>query len=394
MERNSNNNLLNADSARGHRGRCAAAVTRFARSIRSTMVGPVAALLAAMLVLAPSQRADGAGLLIADGGFGGVLEIKEHNVHVIINNGIAVTEIDQVFLNTENRQVEALYTFPVPKNASVANFSMWIGGKEMIGEVVEKERAREIYNSYKARKRDPGLLEQVDYKTFELRIFPIAARAEQRVRTTYYQELDVDHDWAGYVYPLATVTRTNIDQATTGRFSLSIDARSEVPIIEMESPSHAADFVIAKHTDNYWQASLETTGGDLSRDVVLGCKMSRPRTGFDMIASKQSDEDGYFQLMLTVGEELAQLDVGMDYVFVLDVSGSMGTDGKLQLSSDSIEAFVKALGDDDRFEIITFNVQPNTLFNQLTSVDASSQKQAAEFLADQPQELLQRELGQ
>ena len=68
-------------------------------------------------------KADAAGLLIADGGFGGVLEIKEHDVRVIINNGIAVTHVTQVFQNTENRQVEALYTFPVPRGASVANFT-------------------------------------------------------------------------------------------------------------------------------------------------------------------------------------------------------------------------------------------------------------------------------
>ena len=95
-------------------------------------------------------------MLIADNGFGGVLEIKEQDVRVTINNGIAVTEIDQVFVNTENRVVEALYTFPVPKEASVSNFSMWIGGKEMIGEVVEKQRAREIYESYKQSASRPG----------------------------------------------------------------------------------------------------------------------------------------------------------------------------------------------------------------------------------------------
>ncbi len=37
-----------------------------------------------------------------------------------INNGVAVTEVTQIFVNKENRMVEALYTFPVPKNASVA----------------------------------------------------------------------------------------------------------------------------------------------------------------------------------------------------------------------------------------------------------------------------------
>src|SRR4051812_18970247 len=76
------------------------------------------------------RPARAAGLLVADGGLGGVLEIKEHTVSVTVNNGIAVTTVDQIFVNTESRQVEALYTFPVPKNASVANFSMWINGKE------------------------------------------------------------------------------------------------------------------------------------------------------------------------------------------------------------------------------------------------------------------------
>ena len=67
----------------------------------------------------------------------------------------------------------------------MANFSMWIGGKEMIGEVVEKERARKIYESYKAKRVDPGLLEQVDYKRFEMRIYPIAAGAEPEESASY-----------------------------------------------------------------------------------------------------------------------------------------------------------------------------------------------------------------
>ncbi len=183
------------------------------------------------LTAASPSTASAAGLLVADGGFGGVLEIKEQDVRVTINNSIAVTQIDQVFVNTENRQVEALYTFPVPREASVSNFSMWIAGKEMIGEVVEKERAREIYNSYKRQKRDPGLLEQVDFKQFEMRIFPIPAGAEQRIRIEYYQELAVDHDWATYVYPLATnVGGKPIDTSVKGRFSLTVDVKSEVPI--------------------------------------------------------------------------------------------------------------------------------------------------------------------
>ncbi len=89
-----------------------------------------------------SNSAKAGGLLIADGGFGGLLEIKQQDISVVINNGVAVTEINQVFLNTENRIVEALYTFPVPNGASVSNFTMIIKGQEMVGEVVEKKRAK------------------------------------------------------------------------------------------------------------------------------------------------------------------------------------------------------------------------------------------------------------
>src|SRR5687767_957781 len=194
-----------------------------------------------------------------------------------------------------------------------------------------------------------------------MRVFPIAPRAEQRVQVTYYQELDVDHDWATYVYPLATTTQSGLapDATTRGRFALNVEAKSEVPLVEMSSPSHADAFAIAKHGDAYWQASLETREGDLNRDVVLAYKLSRPTTGVDLITAKQGGEDGYFCLTLTAGEELAaQAAAGMDYVFVLDVSGSMGDDGKLDLSRRSVAAFVKSLKPADRFEMIAFNVQP------------------------------------
>ena len=334
----------------------------------------------AAAVAVAASPAQAAGLLVADGGLGGVLEMKEHTVHVTINNGIAVTEVNQVFVNTEQRQVEALYTFPVPANASVANFSMWIGGKEMIGEVLEKERAREIYDSYKRQRRDPGLLEQTDHKTFEMRIFPIGPHAEQRVQIAYYQELNHDNDWATYVYPLATTTRKGIDERITGKFALTMEVKSLAPIVEMDSPSHQDEFVFAEHGTSFYEASLEKTEGSLARDVVLAYHLSRPRTGIDVIASRQGAEDGFFCMTMTAGEELGAAMQGMDYVFVLDISGSMGTERKLETSSNAVAAFIEALSPEDCFEVMTFNVQPEVLFGGLKQVTGEAQAGAKAFL--------------
>jgi Ca-activated chloride channel family protein len=332
-----------------------------------------------------STRALGAGLLIADGGFGGVLEIEEHEVRTTINNGIAVTHVTQVFRNTENRQVEALYTFPVPKQASVSNFSMWINGKEVVGEVLEKERARQIYNSYKRQRRpkDPGLLEQVDFKTFEMRIFPINPGAQQKVQITYYQELDIDHDQATYVYPLATVTHGNMDTRTTGRFAFQMEIKSAIPIAAIESPSHPGDFVVVDNSDTYKLISLEQRNGSLSSDIVINCDLRRPQSGIDLVTSRAKGEDGFFYMTITAGEELAKADLGMDYVFLLDISGSMANDAKLAISRQSLFAFINELDDRDRFEVMTFNVQPNTLFQALRASDAESKTAARAFLDSQ-----------
>lgn len=337
----------------------------------------------AVCALVTAEPARAAGLLIADGGFGGQLEIVEHEVNVTVNNGIAVTHVTQVFRNKEDRQVEALYTFPVPRGASVANFSMWIQGREMIGEVLEKERAREIYNSYKAVRQDPGLLEQVDYRTFEMRIFPIEPRADQRVQITYYQELDIDDDTFTYVYPLATTTRAHADSQVTERLAFNIDIRSAVPLVEVDSPSHGADLVVVQHVTDYYQASLETPGGRVDRDMVIVGKVSRAHTGIDVVTSNPAGEDGYFMLTLTAGDDLGSLNTGMDYVFVLDISGSMANQGKLLASKQSLSAFVAGLQPEDALEVMTFNLQPNPLFGALQPAAPDAIARATAFLDGQ-----------
>lgn len=354
-------------------------INRRRRPGRLSTAAAALVVLTGFFCLGPSQTR-AAGLLLAEGGFGGRLEIETHDVEVTVNNGVAVTRVAQVFRNTENRPVEALYSFPVPRGASMSNFSMWINGKEMVGEVLEKRRAREIYESYKRTRKDPGLLEQVDYKTFEMRIFPIAAGARQRVELTYYQELHIDHDQATYWYPLATVTRGSAEGETAGRFSMNVDIRSAIPVVSLVSPSHPEAFVGVPHSPHHHQASLELAGGSLAEDVVLHFGLERPRTGLDLVTSRRSGEDGYFLLTLSAGKQLQTTEAGMDYVFVQDISGSMGDDGKLLLSKNSVSAFIEALAPADRFEVMTFNVQPHALFGTLKSAEAEARRQAAEFM--------------
>ena len=73
------------------------------------------------------------------------LAVKYHRVSVEIDDQIARTHIDQVFVNEFHRDLEGTYIFPLPKGANVTEFAMYINGERISGELLEREKARKIY---------------------------------------------------------------------------------------------------------------------------------------------------------------------------------------------------------------------------------------------------------
>jgi hypothetical protein len=73
----------------------------------------------------------------------------------------------------------------------------------------------------------------------------------------------------------------------------------------------------------------------------------------------------------------------MDYVFLLDISGSMARDQKLAISHQSVVAFIDSLGPEDRFECLAFNLAPTPLFRSLRNADTANLRAAKEFFVAQ-----------
>ncbi len=140
------------------------------------------ALLAGFVVAGPVQSA---GLLIPTNTDVPPLAMVRHNVEVTIDEQVAVTQVTQVFRNPTDRPLEATYIFPVPKGASVNKFTMWVDGKEVPGEMVEADKARQIYTDIVRRTQDPGLLEYMGNNLLRLRVFPVPAHGDQKVTVSF-----------------------------------------------------------------------------------------------------------------------------------------------------------------------------------------------------------------
>ena len=73
------------------------------------------------------------------------LVIRYHRVSVTIKDQIAITHVDQVFHNPNDWTIEGTYLFPLPLDAAVSEFKLWIDGEPVDGEILEAEEARRTY---------------------------------------------------------------------------------------------------------------------------------------------------------------------------------------------------------------------------------------------------------
>ena len=335
--------------------------------------------------------ANGAGLLTPADGSLPPLEIKDHHVEVVIEDGYAITTVDQVFHNPHSRDLEAHYSFPVPEKGAVAEFSLWIDNKEVTGEVVEKQAAREIYEQEKAAGRDAGLTEKDAYRTFEVFVAPVRANADTRVRLVYMQAAHVDTGIGRYVYPLeeggvdeAKLAFWTANEVVTGSFSFELRIRSAYPVEAVRVPAQPGAQV-TQTSEGEWQVLLVSNSGTgpaaqpgddeetaatastagfsqagapayrLDKDLVVYWRHKAGLPGsVDLVAYKPTPEGrGTFMMVVTPGEDLEPIREGRDWVFVLDISGSM--QGKYATLSEGVQRALKKLRPEDRFRIVLFN---------------------------------------
>jgi Ca-activated chloride channel family protein len=195
----------------------------------------IAAILIAFLAFA--NVSEGAGLLKPTDGNASDVFIKSHHVNVIINNGFARTEVDQVFGNKSDVDLEAVYTFPLPKQASLSEVSLWIDGQEVVGEVLEKKKARQVYEDQVSKGNDTAIAEKNDYMTFDVAVYPVRAGGETRIRLVYYQPLEIDSNIGRYLYPLAEggvdderIAFWAVDDVVHEAFSFDLTLKSAFPV--------------------------------------------------------------------------------------------------------------------------------------------------------------------
>jgi hypothetical protein len=318
------------------------------------------------------------------------LPVKSIQLDTKISGQVATTRVEQVFRNDTPYTLEGTYFFPIPETASIVEFSIWENGKKLVGEVRTREEARRIYDEIVRRQRDPGLLEYAGKDLFQASIFPIPPNSDKKLELVYSQVLKAESGTVSYRYPLGTGRnlwqrqnqmaenlRPPMPPQKFGTVSGKIEIMGREALRNVYSPSHKIDVV--NKGERAASVSFETTNNDSDFQLFYG--VSNDDFGMTLLTHREPGKDGYFLMMLSPKDDVGDRElVNKDIVFVLDTSGSMADEGKMEKARSALLFGIRSLRDGDRFNVINFAGEEHLMERGLINADAGGRRRGEEFI--------------
>jgi Ca-activated chloride channel family protein len=333
------------------------------------------ALLLALLVLTPRARAQ--EILPPEPPvwrFDG-LRIEYQRVTVSIEDQIATTHIDQLFVNENEWLLEGTYLFPLPPGATVSQLTMWVDGQPIEAKILEKDEARDIYDEIVRQLRDPALLEYVGTSAIQANVFPIPGNDERRIEIEYRQVLPAENGLIHFVYPQSTnlYTNTPLDEQ-----SIRVEITSNEAIRAVYSPSHP----VAIDRQGEFRALVGHEAYDVTPDgdFELYYTVSPENIGLNLLSYKEAGEDGFFLMLVAPSVAVDPNEVvAKDVILVLDTSGSMEGE-KLVQAKEAARYVVDHLNPGDRFNIVSFSTGARPFQRELVPAEEAG-ADAAQFIS-------------
>jgi len=295
------------------------------------------------------------------------LEIKYHRVTVSIENQVAITKVDQVFYNPNTYEAQGTYIFPIPKDAAVNNFTMYVDGQKISAKILDANEAKRIYQDIVAKRRDPALLEYIGQGAVQASVFPIPPKGERRIQLEYSQVLTADNGLVRYVYPLST---EKYSAKPLDNVSINVSVISKEAVRSVYSPSHAIN--VNRRDTFRFDAGYEESKVKPDKNFELYYSVSPSDIGVNLLSYRDpAGGDGFFLLLASPGID-AKTDsvISKDVILVLDQSGSMQGQ-KISQAKDALNYVLKNLNREDRFNIVAFSTGTQRYANEMQPVSKS-----------------------
>jgi Ca-activated chloride channel family protein len=303
------------------------------------------------------------------------LPLKETSAKVNIAGVIAKVKVKQVFENSGDKPIEAVYVFPASTRAAVHGMRMKIGSRTVEAKIERKAEARAQYEQAKAEGKRASLLEQERPNVFTMNVANVMPKDRIEVELDYSELLVPEDSVYEFVYPTVVGPRYGggADPAKDKwianpyleegkkepyRFDIEVHVETGIPLKELGSPSHKV--VVNYLSKASADVRLQESGGG-NKDYVLRYRLAGDKIESGVLLWKGEKGENFFLAMLEPPQRPTQAQIPpREYIFLLDVSGSMHgypLDTAKVLAKD----LFGQLRPTDFFNVVTFSGGHSTL---------------------------------
>jgi len=352
-----------------------------------------------------------------------VLSLTEMQVEIRIDNGDARVWVQQIFTNHTGKPQEGNYVFALPSNTTVSDFAVWDGPVRIPAVILERKRARAVYQELKSQAIDPGLLQQGERteddarrnSVFSAHIVPIPAYGTKRVEMEYHQRIPVEALKSYFLLPLKPDAYGSQHVA---HLTIHYELHSAARIDHFAVQGKLLPFKISQQDEHTVRASIEADNIDLAEDLATTWAVNEPANSLQVIAyrdprpvssgltldlqpdlkpapdnskgkkkdsgQKQSQEPGYFEASAQLAAPMAAPAVNSaaaprTTVVLMDTSLSMQWE-KLERSYAAAAKTLESLRPADRFNLLLFNTRVESFRPAPVAADTTSVKAAMDWL--------------
>lgn len=301
------------------------------------------------------------------------LPLEATSVQAGIAGVIADVRVTQTYRNRGRSPIDAIYVFPASTRAAVYAMRMQIGERVIQAKIKERAAARTEFNRAKSQGKRVSLLEQQRPNVFQMNVANILPGDAVTVELRYTEILIPDQGIYEFVYPAVVGPRySNTPEANAPeseawianpflpkgqrpahRFDIQVTLSTGIPIQGLISPSHdiAVDF------EGQGRARIALKDGADSgadRDYILQYRLKGAQIESGLLLH-EGEKENYFLLMTQPPKRIkAEQIPPREYIFVMDVSGSMHG-FPLDTAKGLMKELLVDLKPADRFNIVYFS---------------------------------------
>jgi len=302
---------------------------------------------------------------------GAYIPVRRASFALRVDGPRVTTEATLHFHNETGRVVEADLVFPLPPFASVRGLRARWGQHALDGAVRPRDEARRTYDEALAHGHAAVIGEGEGEDLTRLRIAPIEPDADVEVTLEIVHGAVPTMEGHRVIVPLTYMPRyvegaaslTETEAAALARpRPATLDARAEVSLTARDlTPDRVRCTTHATATRAVdGGVELRVDGAPLDRDLIVEL-LDRPTGERPTVALRTAfgeGPDGYGPATLATLTPPAFADEGpttpRTVLFLVDRSGSMGG-GPMESAKRAVRGSLRALGPEDRFNIIAFD---------------------------------------